>query len=67
MSTVSKRTAEWAGLAGEVLAALLGVLLIFLGWEELGWILAVIGVLGFVATSVRMWRGRSRPAPASTE
>lgn len=67
MSTESKSTAQWAELAGEVLAALLGVLLIFLGWEELGWVLAVIGVLGFVVTGVRMWRGRSRPAPASTE
>jgi predicted MFS family arabinose efflux permease len=67
VSTVSKGTTEWAELAGEALAAVLGVLLIALGWEEFGWMLAVIGVLGFVVTSVRMRRGRPRPGVASAD
>jgi hypothetical protein len=65
MATVSKRTAEWAGLAGEVLAVLLGVLLLAWGWEELGSMLMAIGTIGFVVSSVRLWRGRRQPEPAT--
>jgi hypothetical protein len=66
MATVSKRAAEWAGLAGEVLAILLGVLLIAWGWEEFGSMLVAIGAIGFVVSSVRLWRGRRQPEPVTS-
>jgi hypothetical protein len=67
MATVSKRAAEWAGLAGEFLAILLGLLIVQLGWEDFGWGLVAIGVIGFVVSSVRLWRGRPQGQPTSAE
>jgi hypothetical protein len=60
VATVSKRAAEWAGLAAEVVAILLGLLIVSWGWEDFGWGLVVIGVIGFVVSSVRLWQGRGR-------
>jgi hypothetical protein len=67
VAAVSKRAAEWAGLAGEVLAILLGVWMISWGWEDFGSGLVVIGVVGFVVSSVRLWRGRPQREPTTTE
>lgn len=67
MSTASKRAAEWAELAGEVMAILLGALLIRVGWEAFGAMLAFVGALGLVSSSVRMLRGRPQPEPTNTE
>jgi hypothetical protein len=66
VTTVSKRAAEWAGLAGEVLAVVLGVLLIAWGWEEFGSMWVAIGTIGFVVSSVRLWRGRRQPEPINS-
>jgi hypothetical protein len=67
VATVSKRAAEWAGLAGEVLAILLGLLIVRWGWEDFGWGLVVFGVIGFVLSSVRLWRGRPQRQPTTAE
>jgi hypothetical protein len=58
VATVSKRAAEWAGLAGEVLAIVLGLLMVSWGWEDFGWGLVVIGAIGFVISGAQLWRGR---------
>jgi hypothetical protein len=60
VATASKRAAEWAGLAGEVLAILLGLLMVGWGWEEFGWGLVVIGAIGFVVSGAQLWRGRGQ-------
>jgi uncharacterized membrane protein len=63
MAQVSRRAQFLAELAGEVLAILLGLWMVFgLGWEEFGPGLVLFGAIGFVVTSVRMWKGRGRPA-----
>jgi hypothetical protein len=67
VATVSKRAAEWAGLAGEVLAILLGVLMVLWGWEAFGWGLVAIGAIGSVVSGVQLWRGRGRLEPAIPE
>jgi hypothetical protein len=60
VAEVSKRAAEWAGLVGELLAILLGLAMVWWGWEDFGWGLAVIGAIGFVVSGVRLWRGRGQ-------
>jgi hypothetical protein len=62
VATVSKRAAEWAALAGEVLAVLLGLLMVWWGWEDFGWGLVVIGSIGFVISAAQLWRGRGDSA-----
>jgi hypothetical protein len=63
VAEISRRAQFLAELAGEALAILLGLWMVFgLGWEEFGPGLVLFGAIGFVVTSVRMWKGRSRPA-----
>jgi hypothetical protein len=58
MAQDSRRAQFLAELAGEVLAILLGLWMVFgLGWEEFGPGLVLFGAIGFVVTSVRMWQG----------
>jgi TM2 domain-containing membrane protein YozV len=56
MQTPTKQQQEVAALVGEVLAILLGFVLIALGWTGLGEILVAIGAIGFVISAVRLWR-----------
>ena len=56
MSTPSKKQQELAGIVGEIIAILLGFVLIAVGWTEMGEILVIIGVIGFVISAVRLWR-----------
>jgi hypothetical protein len=59
----SKRQKAWAALAGEVSAILLGALIAALGFEDFGYGLMAIGVIGFVITLVRHRRTLAgRPA-----
>ena len=59
MAQVTKRQQFLAELAGEVLAILLGLWMVFgLGWKEFGPGLVLFGALGFVVTCVRHWRSR---------
>jgi hypothetical protein len=60
---ISRRAHFLAELVGELLAILLGLWMVFgLGWEEFGPGLVLFGAIGFVATSVRMWKARGQPA-----
>jgi hypothetical protein len=62
MAQISRRAEFLAQLVGEVLAILLGLWMVFgLGWEEFGPGLVLFGTVGFVVTSVRMWKGRGQP------
>jgi hypothetical protein len=54
-------------VCGEVLAILLGLLIVRWGWEDFGWGLVVFGVIGFVVSSVRLWRGRPQRQPTTAE
>ncbi len=63
VAEVSKRAEFLAQLAGEALAIVLGLWMVFgMGWTEFGPGLVAFGVLGFVATSVRMWKSRDAEA-----
>jgi hypothetical protein len=63
VAQVSRRAEFLAQLAGELLAILLGLWMTFgLGWDEFGPGLVLFGAIGFVVTSVRMWKGRGEPA-----
>lgn len=67
VAQVSRRAEFLAQLAGEVLAILLGLWMVFgLGWEEFGPGLVLFGAIGFVVTCVRMWKSRGQPADPST-
>jgi predicted tellurium resistance membrane protein TerC len=57
----SKKQQELAGLVGEILAIVLGFVLIAVGWTGLGEILVAIGAIGFVISAVRLWRLVRRP------
>jgi hypothetical protein len=63
VAQISRRAEFLAQLAGELLAILLGLWMVFgLGWEEFGPGLVLFGTIGLVVTSVRMWKGRGQPA-----
>jgi hypothetical protein len=57
----SKKQQELAGIVGEILAILLGLVLIAVGWTGLGEMLVAIGAIGFVISVVRLWRLVRRP------
>ena len=60
VSEVTKRQEFVAQLVGEVLAIVLGLWMVFgLGWWELGPLLVLFGIGGFVVTCVRHWRSRA--------
>jgi hypothetical protein len=59
--TPSKKQQELAGIVGEILAILLGLVLIAVGWTGLGEMLVAIGAIGFVISVVRLWRLVRRP------
>jgi hypothetical protein len=56
VTTESSLVYEWGGVLGEVLAVLLGVWIISRGWTGFGWALVITGLIGFVASSTRLWR-----------
>jgi hypothetical protein len=52
----SKPAYEWAGLVGEVLVILLGAWMISRGWTDFGLTVVIVGFVGFVVSTVRLWR-----------
>jgi hypothetical protein len=61
MQSLTKKQQELAGIVGEILAILLGFVLMAVGWTGLGEMLVVIGAIGFVVSVVRLWRLVRRP------
>jgi hypothetical protein len=59
VAEITKRQQFLAELAGEVMAILLGLWMVFgLGWREFGPGLVLFGAIGFVVTCVRHWKSR---------
>jgi len=56
MQGPTKKQQELAGIVGEILAILLGFVLMAVGWTGLGEMLVAIGAIGFVISVVRLWR-----------
>jgi hypothetical protein len=63
VAQITKRQQFLAELAGEVLAILLGLWMVFgMGWRESGPALVLFGAIGFVVTCVRHWKSRKTAA-----
>lgn len=61
MQGPTKKQQELAGIVGEILAILLGFVLMAVGWTGLGEMLVAIGAIGFVISVVRLWRLVRKP------
>lgn len=56
MTVETNPSYTWGSVLGEVIAVLLGIWIISQGRTGFGWTLVITGVIGLVASSLRLWR-----------